>query len=290
MKRHPKYRIRIEDESHLESMADFSLNPYMLWALGAGAAILLLLIAGFIITLTPIRTLLPGYMKQSERAANEDNLMRLDSVLKVYEFNQTYIDNALRVLDTGRIPSDSTAITSNLNEFSPDSLIPASSAERKFVSTMEEREKYNISVLAPLAADGIIFSPVSDNSVYTSSTRNSEKGEIILPPNEAVRCVADGTILATYYSPSENGYVVIIQHPKGFVTRCGRLGTPMVATGDAVLGGQILALGPDADSKGKRSIEVMMWHNGHKLVPFEYIGNPESYVLKDPPFEAPRGR
>ncbi len=290
MKRHPKYRIRIEDESHLESMADFSLSPYMLWGLGALAAILLLIIAGVIVSVTPIRTLLPGYLKQSERAATEDNLLRLDSVLWVYESNQTYIDNALRVLDTGRIPVDSATITSNITEFSPDSLIPASQIERKFVSTMEEREKYNISVLAPLAADGIMFSPVSDNSVYAAATRSAEKGEIILPPNEAVRCVADGTILATFYSPSENGYVAIIQHQKGFVTRCSRLGTPMVADGDVVQGGQILSLGPEADAKGKRFVEIMMWHNGHKLVPYEYIGNPESYVLKDPPFEAPRGR
>ena len=239
---------------------------------------------------TPIRTLLPGYMKQSERTATEENILRLDSALRVYEYNQAYIDNALRVLDTGRIPADSAKISANYNEFSPDSLISASPLENKFINMMEEREKYNISVLAPLAADGIIFSQVSDNSVYTEASRKEETGEIILPPNEAVRCVADGTVLATYYSPSEHGYVAIIQHQRGFVSRFSRLGTPMVAVGDYILSGQILALCPAADAKGKRYIEVMMWHNGHRLVPYEYIGNQKSYILKETPFEAPRGR
>ena len=290
MKRHPKYRIRIENESRIENVADISVSPAILWAAGIISVVIILLIAGTLIMVSPLRTLLPGYMKQSERSATEDNILRLDSILGVYENNQQYLDNVLRALDTGRIPSDSTAISSNIRELSPDSLLPPSQLEQKFVSAMEERERFNISVLAPLAADGIMFSPLGDNALYSVASRNSEVGKVIMPQNEAVRCVADGTVIASYYSPAEKGNVVIIQHARGFVTRCSHLGTPMVDTGDVVMSGQILSLAPSPDAYGQRILEIRMWHNGLPLVPYQYIGSHDSHAAKEIPYEAPRGR
>ncbi len=291
MKRHPKYRIRIEDESRLEDLADITLSPLSLWTAVVVALIVLIMISGAIVMVTPLRTLLPGYMKQSERSATEDNILRLDSIFGAYAQNQDYLDNILKAFDTDRTPTaDSLVMTANLREMSPDSLLPPSPLERKFVNAMEERERFNISVLAPLAADGMMFSPLSDSGIFSASSRTEEKGNVILPPDESVKSVADGSILASYYSAAEGGYVVIIQHAKGFVTRIARLGSPMVSAGDAVLAGQMLALGPNPDGKGRRYIEVMMWHNGLPLIPYDYIGNPESTIVKDAPFEAPRGK
>ncbi len=291
MKRHPKYRIRIEDESRLEDLADITLSPLSLWTAVGAALIILVMISGAIVMVTPLRTLLPGYMKQSERSATEDNILRLDSIFGAYAQNQNYLDNILKAFDTDRTPTaDSLVMTANLREMSPDSLLPPSPLERKFVNAMEERERFNISVLAPLAADGMMFSPLSDGGIFSASSRTEEKGNVVMPPDESVKCVADGSILASYYSAAEGGYVVIVQHAKGFVTRIARLGSPMVSAGDAVLAGQMLALGPNPDSKGRRYVEVMMWHNGLPLIPYEYIGNPESTIVKDAPFEAPRGK
>ena len=106
MKRHPKYRIRIEDESRLENLVDITLSPWWLAAAAAAAVVILILIAGGIVMTTPLRTLLPGYMKQSERSATEDNILRLDSILGVYEQNQTYLDNILKTFDISRVPTD----------------------------------------------------------------------------------------------------------------------------------------------------------------------------------------
>lgn len=291
MKRHPKYRIRIEDESRLEDLADITLSPLSLWTGAIAALVVLIMISGAIVMVTPIRTLLPGYMKQSERSATEDNILRLDSIFGAYAQNQDYLDNILKAFDTDRTPTaDSLVMTANLREMSPDSLLPPSPLERKFVNAMEERERFNISVLAPLAADGMMFSPLSDSGIFSASSRTEEKANVILPPDESVKSVADGSILASYYSAAEGGYVVIIQHAKGFVTRIARLGSPMVSAGDAVFAGQMLALGPNPDGKGRRYIEVMMWHNGLPLIPYDYIGNPESTIVKDAPFEAPRGK
>lgn len=290
MKRHPKYRIRIEDESRLENLFDIRMSPGKLIAAAVAAVAVFVVLGAVLVMVTPMRTLLPGYMKQTERSATEDNILRLDSILGVYDRNQAYLDNILSTLDINRAASDTVAISGDTRELSPDSLLPPSPLERKFVDAMEERERFNISVLAPLAADGMMFSPVSDAGIFTSSSRSEEKGVVILPPDEPVKCDADGSVLAAYYSASEGGHVVIIQHAKGFVTRMARLGSPMVSSGETVLAGQVLAMQPQPDSKGRRYIEVMMWHNGMPLIPYEYIGNPESAITRETPFEAPRGR
>ncbi len=290
IKRHPKYRIRIDDESRLESLFNISMSPGWLIASAVAALMLFTALGGILVMVTPLRTILPGYMKQSERSATEDNILRLDSILVVYRQYQTYLDNILTTLDIDRTSSDSVAMAPNLQELSPDSLLPPSPLERKFVDAMEERERFNISVLAPLAADGMMFSPVSDSGIFTSASRSEEKGVVLLAPDDAVKCDADGSVLAAYYSASDGGNVVIIQHAKGFVTRLSRLGSMMVSSGETVLAGQVLALNPRPDAKGRRFVEVRMWHNGLPLIPYEYIGNPGSSVSKEVPFEAPRGR
>lgn len=290
MKLRPKYRIKVENESRLETIADLSFTRVTFIFSSIVAFVILLIISGAIIMVTPLRTLLPGYMKQSQRSATEENLMRLDSVLAVYQQNQAYFDSYFKAMDVDRIPNDSAGVAMNSRNLSSDSLITASSAESSFVKMMEERERFNISVLAPLAADGIMFSPIADGSIFTNASRNSNKGTVILPPDEPIRAPADGTVLALYYSVAENGYVAIIQHSKGFVSKIAGLGSPVVANGDIITGNQVIALSPKSDSKGHRLVYVSMWHNALPVIPFEYIGNISSAIEKDAPFEAPRGR
>lgn len=289
MRRHPKYRIHIENESRLETLFDVSVSSAVLWSAVVGIAAVAIFLGGVIVMITPLRTLLPGYLKQSERSATEDNILRLDSILNIYEQDRAYLDNVLRVFDTGRIPVDSAEMTGNARELTTDSLLPSSPIERKFIDAMEERERFNISVLAPLAADGMIFSPLAEAAVFTTPSRSDEKGIVSIPSDEAVRNVADGSVLASYYSAGERGYVVIVQHAKGFVTRISHLGSPMVTAGDAVQAGQILAMAPMPDAKGQRYVEVMMWHNGLPLIPYEYIGGAITAEASRP-FEAPRGK
>lgn len=285
-----KYRLRIDDESRLETRVDITLSPWGLALSGAAAVAVLFLLAALLIMVTPLRTLLPGYLKESERSATEDNIMRLDSIRSAHDLNQAYLASIMRAMDTDRPAVDTTAIPVNMRALSPDSLLPSSAAEQKFINAMEEREKYNISVLAPLAADGMMFTQAADGSVFSMASRSSMTGEILLADDSPVRAVADGSILASYYSPSDSGYVIIIQHNKGFVTRLAHTGAPMVTAGDVVTAGQVVAAAPAPDARRRRTLTAMMWHNGMPVAPYDYIGDTGAKTPKEQPFEAPRGR
>ncbi|MDE6409152.1 MAG: M23 family metallopeptidase [Muribaculaceae bacterium] len=290
-----KIRIRIEHESHLSTITDTRLS---LWAI-AGILFLIIILSLFsgclIVLLTPLHTLLPGYLKETQRSATEENLMRLDSLRNVYETNQRYIDNFLRVTDIERLPSDSVALKEDSVISSHDTLLPPSERERRFVARMEEQEKFNISVLAPLAADGMTFSPISDTGIFSNASKDSETGEILLPADASVLSVADGTVLAAFFSRAENGYVTVIQHQRGFASRYSHLGKPLVVMGEDVSAGQIIASPPPPDRSGKRYIYIMMWHNGLPVLPYKFINERESGNFKElfgieNSFEAPRGK
>ncbi len=286
-----KYKLTLEDESHLTDVTGVRFTLPGLCAAGLLVAVAGLFIAGLLIAFTPLRTLLPGYLKDSQRSATEEGLLRLDSLTAVYDANQAYIDNCLKVLDTDRVPGDSAAVVPVSRELTSDSLMGASPQESRFVSQMEERERFNISVLAPLAAEGVIFSPVAADGIFTSESKEAEEGVVVLTRDESVLSAADGSVIAMYYSAPDGGYVVLVQHNRGFVTCYTHVGSPLVGTGDLVSAGQVLALAPAPDKAGRRTFTVRMWHNGLPIIPYKYIGGDETSADAAPMrYETPRGR
>lgn len=289
MKRVKKYRILIEDESHLSTIAEAHLKKWSLFGIILAALVICISLAVAIIMFTPLRTFLPGYLNTSQRVATEENLLRLDSINDNYRTNQAYIDNCLRILN-GKVTSDSVFEERMARDLMPDSLTGPSRREAEFVSQMEEKERFNISVLAPLAADGMIFSPVSPDGIFTTDSRTSQIGKVIVSHAGPVQSSADGSIVASYYSWTGRGYELVIQHDNGFMTAFSHVGVPQVSVGDIVSAGQVVALAPEPDRKGKREFSVRMWHDGLPVLPYDYVGNYPTADKDEEKYEAPRGR
>lgn len=174
-------------------------------------------------------------------------------------------------MNTDRIPADSTGLVANPSPMTVDSLLGPSAAEQRFRTNMEQKERYNLSVLAPLAADGMLFSSISEEAVITEKSRNSTKAEVILAKGNPVRAVADGTILDAHFDSKMRGYTVIIQHDRGFVSRYSSLGSPLVETGDHIDSGQIIALQGDGLGSGNSIITLEMWRNGDSMIPSQIL-------------------
>lgn len=272
MRKLRKYRITIEDESHLRTMASVRAGFPALVAVCLAIIIIGAGLSTVLIMCSPLRTLLPGYLDDSQRVATEENLLRLDSLREKYADTQDYIDNVMRVLDTGRVPAEPATSGAAQGTFSPDSLWGPSPLETEFVNGMKDKEKYNISVLAPLAADGMLFSPISPEGVFTMESRKAERGNVLTRGDSPVQAAADGSVVAAYFSWTTGGYELVIQHDRGFMTAYSQVGAPLVADGDMVSSGQAVALAPEPDKNGRRSFSVRMWHDGLPVIPYDYVG------------------
>jgi len=257
-----RYRLTFVNENTFNAVWSVKLSRIKVWALTATtiAATATLVLA--LILATPLKVLLPGYLRPEQRHQTVRNTMRIDSIAERAAENEAYIANLTRILTDEIEPAPATPETSAATG-TPDSLIAASERERQFVKQWEERERFNLTVLTPLAANGIAFhSPVAGNIVDTLLTGRINTLRFIAPARTPVTAIAEGTVIDSYMTDA--GSTVTVQHPNDFVAKYSGLKDTFVVPGDKVKRGE--ALGP-AGSKPAISI----WHKGVSINPTDII-------------------
>lgn len=224
-----------------------------------------------IIVLSPIRTLLPGYLKEGQRQENIVNSMRIDSLATQVNINNAYITNLEALLTN---PSDTITVTVTPVQgepMSPDSLLPASENERQFVRQFEENERFNLNVLSPIAADGISFyPPVSNATELQPESRSKFSIVLTTSPSSTVSAIYSGTVIDSY-ATMKGKNTIIIQHPNGFVSKYTGIATPFVQPGDKVDKGSVIGVtAPQGEGKNP-DLTFELWNKGAALNPREYI-------------------
>ena len=285
-------KITVEDESRLEKILQIRSTKVLLILFFSVFLIVIMGLGVFFFAITPVKKILPGYLSESERFSTEEQHLRLDSLTEVMAANSAFLDNFRKIINNDRDTVISTQAQSSKGELNSmsDSLSEISPEEKAFLNNMREREKYNAKYIAPIVAEGIRFFPVNNESIISQSTRNSHKAEIILPKDSYIATIADGIVLAVSSSFDKDELEsVIIQHPKGFVSRYSRLGSCIVKPGDNVTAGQVIGL--ENKTLSSKHIYLEMWHNGSSLIPFYYFNDAsESEPLPKMDLDVGRGR
>ena len=265
-----KYRLILEDQSSLKKRINFCARTPWLILLLLALAIVAGAFGMFIMASSPLKNILPGYLKESERTATEEQHLRLDSLAHVYEVNEAYINSILYALN----PSDTVLPVKEKKAvpLSLDSLLPVSDEERMFMENIRERDKYNIAYASPAAAQTMMFGSVNKSAVITQDSKDKYKAEIILPAGAPVATIAEGKVISVASSPrSSGGYEIIIQHPKGFLSKSSKLTGIIVRQGDRVSPGQIIATGISAPGMRDNRMIFELWHDGDPLIPSRYL-------------------
>lgn len=240
------------------------------------AAIIIIILAiasmvSMVILFTPVRTLLPGYLKESQRQQIISNTMRVDSLLTKTELNSAYLANLQRIL---YMPDDTIDLAQSMISDSIqaiDSLLPASNAEKQFVRSFDEQEKFNIKVLSPIAAEGMDFFPPAAGA-YTTSPRDQKATSIILTcaPKTPITAVLAGTVIDCH-NVLGKGNTVIIQHSNGFVSKYSGMKNILVHPGEKIDTGTPVGLSYDNSQQESADIIFELWHKGTPLNPWDYI-------------------
>lgn len=266
-KRRPRYRLSIVNLSSLRTIFELRVRIGGLVAV-AIAAVLLIGVAWWLAFMyTPLRNALPTKMGAELRQDYLALSTRLDSANAGMALTGQYSRNILDLLqDSVRyVEHPDSAFAQPLPI---DSLMEASDAERSFVRRFEEEERYNLSVLAPIAADGMTFyPPVSGVEVENRVSEAGVPSVQVLPARATpVSAIYRGTVVSTYFTTGK-GITVVVQHPAEFVTVYSGLAETFVAKGEKVEAGS--RIGVAQQNCGPLTIEL--WHNGTPLPPDQYV-------------------
>lgn len=266
-----KYRITLEDENSLEKRVNFSAPATILVLFLVAFTVLAGAFGIFVLASTPMKNILPGYLKESERTATEEQHLRLDSLVKIYEVNEAYINGILAALN----PSESSpqrVMSKKPVRFSMDSLKGASEDEKNFMEQIRERDKYNIATTPSFQRGTMMLSSINSAAIVSEESKDDYRAEIIVPVGNPIAAVAEGKVISVASSPkSSGGYEVIIQHPNGFLSKTGHLSNVTVRQGDRVSSGQVIALATAKNGVKNNHIILELWHDGDPLIPSRYL-------------------
>lgn len=269
-----KYKLSFFNESTLEEVWSFRLSQFSAFISLALFAFFLVAVTALIIIKTPIRNYLPGYLDVEIRKEIMQNALRADSLERMIEIQSLYLNNVAGIL-SGTIALDSIQEIDSLAHANADYNIPRTQEEETFVKSVEEEEKYNLTVLNPNAVptDGVFFyKPVNGvvSSHYETDIRHFGV-DLVAAPKESVLATLDGTVVFTCFDPNY-GNVMQIQHKNGFLSIYKHNELLLKEPGDHVVAGEAIAL---VGNTGKLStgphLHFELWYKGNPVNPEEYI-------------------
>lgn len=263
-----RYRLTFTDENTLYALWSMRMSRLKAWILGVVVLTGVVCIVAGVIVATPLRSLLPGYLGAEQRQTHIINNMRVDSMATAVDIGNAYVSNIIAILNDDL---DTVAPGATGTDAVADTLIEASATERDFIRKWEERERYNLRVLTPLATEGMVFStPVSSAMIDTLYTHPTKRLVFTPRRNAPISAIYSGTVIDYGYSPDE-GISITIQHPNDFISHYSGMSEAFVAKGDRIRSGQNIGLVSSVSPVPGRKAALEMWHKGSSINPLDYI-------------------
>lgn len=285
-----KYQITMEDASRLSKVWSLRISRVRLVCTLILLVLMLMAIGAMVVYISPLRRSMPGYISGSEREKVLGSISRLDTLSLVVASNQAFLDNVMKLMDTERVSQDSLSASQLLAPLPLDSLKTASAVERAFVAEMAEREKYNLNVLSPVAAESMIFTDPVQGAIIASDSENARLLRLLVPKGQGVSAIADGQVISRIYDQVKGTHTLLIQSHRGFLSRYTGLGLPLVDEGDAVISGQCISMGTDNADERNYYVGIEMWREGTSLIPGQLLYRQRRSPKSEDDITAPRGK
>lgn len=256
-----RYRLDLIRENTFNRVWSVPLTRVRLWLVAAAAVFGIGAALWVIFAYTPLRMLVPGTLKGDVRAAYIETALRLDSLEQVAEANEAYLGALIAVMK-GEI--DTIAPVTEPTLPMSDSLLLSGPVERAFVARYNDENRFNLSVLAPLAAEGMVFAAPFPTTAQTSETPEGSvtaTSAATLP----VSAVYRGTISAVSYTP-DGRMMLTVQHPNDFISIISGLSDVFVSKGSKVSAAQRIG-----HAKANEPVTFELWHNGALLNSANYV-------------------
>ena len=261
-----RYRLDFINENTFNRVWTLRMGRTKVILVTAGCIAALAALIFVIMAYTPVRRLIPGSLPSDMRSHYQSSALRVDSLERAIRVRQQYFDNVAAILRGDNPDSMDSAVpaTPIAAATGADTIPSAGEAERAFVRAYDEQNRFNLSVLAPIAAEGMVFSPPVGQSAQTTAVAG---GGLSINPHRAtaVTAIYRGTVTGVYFNTEGTG-TIIVQHPNDFMSVYSGVGDVFVERGQRVEPGQRIA-----HTSPRSAMLFELWHNGTSLDPREYM-------------------
>uniref|UniRef100_UPI003FEEFDCB M23 family peptidase n=1 Tax=Phocaeicola sp. TaxID=2773926 RepID=UPI003FEEFDCB len=156
-----KYKLTIVNESTLEEVVGLHVSKLNGLSVLLAVCVVLFVIVALIVSFTPLRNYLPGYMNSEVRKQIVDNALLADSLHRLLDRQNLYIMNIQDII-RGEVKPDSVRSIDSLTVQRSEALMERTQNEERFRKEFEEQEKYNLAAVKGRTgvADAIFYRPV----------------------------------------------------------------------------------------------------------------------------------
>ena len=267
-----KYRLVVLNESTYEERLSYKLSRLNIFLLVSLMATMIVVSTISLIAFTSIKEYIPGYDSTALRTNAVHNIEVLDSLVRVIEKNQDYINSIGAVIlgETTRLEVQKEVGTSRIDisniEFrtnEEDSLL------RKLV---EQEDKFNVLESASSKVKFVLISPLFGQVTSRFDYSIKHFGtDIAVPTNSPVKSVANGTVVLAEWT-IQTGFVVVIEHPYGLTSVYKHNESGLISQGELVESGQVIALsGNTGELTTGPHLHFELWRDGSPVNAEDYI-------------------
>ena len=277
-----KKRIVVLDQISFEEKRVYTVSKLSLLIYCSFIFIALLFLFYFIVSVTSLKTYIPGYPNPIEQQSTIDQQilidLKLEELLTQKGVENQYLNN-LKELLNGSIPT--TAIDSFKKEFQKSEVVAndyVSESEKSLREKVQKREKYEVDVFQGGALSNevlpevLLYPPIKGEITNKMNASIGHYGvDVIAPKNEAVMSILKGTVIYKSWSP-DDGHVIHVQHKKNLLSVYKHNSEILKNTGETVEAGEPIAIVGNSGSLSKGlHLHFELWHNGFPIDPEKFI-------------------
>ena len=213
-----KYRLVVLNEDSFEERFSFKLNRLNVFVFGGVFTLLLIGVTAFIMAFTPFREYIPGYSSSKLKKQASDLVYKVDSLEQQLTVNDIYIQNIQKVL-TGKIEDVTINKDSIIEQMRVEDIdLQPSETDSIFRQQIEREDRFSVFEKATKKTDLVFSSPVKGQiSDFYNPKEKHYAIDIAVTKDTPIKAAADGTVIFTGFT-ADTGFVIIIEHPKNFIT------------------------------------------------------------------------
>jgi len=267
-----KYRLVVLNEDTYEEKLSYKLNKLNIFLLIALVSVTLILLTVGLIAFTSVKEYIPGYDSTVLRQNAIKNIELLDSLERVVNKNQTFINSVGSVI-LGEITEEEINQEMILKKVDVSELDFKTNKQDSLLRNLVEKEdRFNTIESASPNVEYVLYSPISGK--ISSAFDISEKHfgvDIPAVTNTPVKAVSDGKVILSEWT-IDTGFVIVLEHSFNLISVYKHNSSGLISQGDYVKSGQAIALsGNTGELTTGPHLHFELWSNGNPVDPLEYI-------------------